>query len=220
MDNQNPQSIDSTVLKQRVSALKANELKVHEMHITYRVQHQYYDNIKSAPLSLYQPQTEKQKGRWNGQKTDFALTYLANSPKGALAEAFSYVTPKPKGERFFDIQALTPREMSRVAFTSPLKLIDVRALLPQLKLSAQDIEGDDVYHITQPLADALYLNFSKDYHGIIYSSRWSGDLLDCAAIWSHPGLAQTEQTPLEEFEYKGDDTYEILCHQLNFAFTG
>ncbi|WDD99208.1 RES family NAD+ phosphorylase [Thalassomonas actiniarum] len=213
-------NFDVKALTALVASLAPGKLKTAEMTVTYRVQQQFYDQQKSAALSLFCPENEQQKGRWNGRQQDFGLTYLANSPKGALAEAFSHVTPNPKGERFFDSRMLAPREMSKVVFTGPLTLIDVRALLPQLKLSAQDIEGDDVYHITQPLADALYLMFAKDVHGILYSSRWSGDLLDCAAIWSHPPVGQTEQTPLDDFEYQGMDSYEILCEQLNFAFTG
>ncbi|WDE12006.1 RES family NAD+ phosphorylase [Thalassomonas haliotis] len=213
-------NFDAKALTALVASLQPGQLKTAEMAITYRVQQQFYGKQKSAALSLFRPENEQQKGRWNARQQDFALTYLANSPKGAFAEAFSHVTPNPKGERFFDSRMLMPREMSRVSFVSPLTLIDVRALLPQLKLSAQDIEGDDVYHITQTLADALYLHFGQDFHGILYSSRWSGDLRDCAAIWRHPDIEISEQIPLDDFEYQGADSYEILCEQLNFAFTG
>ena len=129
MDQPKPQNKDGNKLKQQVAALQADTLKTGEMTVTYRVQQQYYDQQKSAPLSLFKPENPLQKGRWNAQEQDFGLTYLANSPKGALAEAFSHVTPDPKGERFFDSQMITPREMSQVTFAEPLMLIDVRALL-------------------------------------------------------------------------------------------
>ncbi|MGF1827162.1 RES family NAD+ phosphorylase [Vibrio splendidus] len=209
---------ESKDFKALVEQLDKNDLSVFEMNGTYRTQFIEYDGIKSAALVLYAPKNSKQKGRWNGDKISIPITYLAKTPGASLVETFSHVIPDFKSARFYEDADLEPREMSYVEFQTPLKLIGVRKLaLGEFCLSSQDIEGDEVYDTTQPLMDALYTKFGDEYDGIIYSSRWSGDELDCAAIWSHPQIVNVQQVPLVDFKHDGDDIYEIL-ERYKFIF--
>ncbi|EHY0959093.1 RES family NAD+ phosphorylase [Vibrio vulnificus] len=201
-------------LTKRIHALSTNELTIHEMNNVYRVQAIMYKGNKTKALSLYPG-----SGRWNGQ--DIAMSYVANTDKAALIEALFHADDAQdyKQERFINDKTLKPREMVEITFESPLRLINVTALLPKLRLSLQDLVGDDCYNITQTLADALYAKFGQDFNGIIYSSRWSGQQLDCAAIWSHPAINTSEQTELIEYENGSQSVYDILCDDLGFDLT-
>lgn len=207
-------------LTERVNEISADKLTIHELLTIYRVQKQMYDGKKSLPISLYAP-PEEYKGRWNGRLTDIAMTYVATTDKAALIEALFHADNAQdyKQERFFSDKTLKPREMVEITFEKPLSLINVKALLPKLCLSAQDLDGDDCYNITQTLADALYAKFGQDFDGIIYSSRWSGQQLDCAAIWSHPTIDTSTQTELIDYENGSQNVCDILCDDLGFDFT-
>ncbi len=203
-------------LTERVHALSTNDLTICEMNNVYRVQAIMYKGEKTEPLSLY-PGT----GRWNGREIKIAMSYVAITDKAALIEALFHADTAQdyKQERFFSDKTLKPREMVEITFEKPLSLINVKALLPKLRLSAQDLDGDDCYNITQTLADALYAKFGQDFDGIIYSSRWSGQQLDCAAIWSHPTIKTSTQTELIDYENGDQDVYDILCDELGFDLT-
>ncbi|EMB9229726.1 RES domain-containing protein [Vibrio harveyi] len=204
--------------KALVEKLDKKGLTIFEVDGIYRTQNIEYDGKKSAALALFSPKTSKQKGRWNGAKVTIPMTYVAMKPGSALVETFSHIIPDFKARRFYEDADLESREMSCVEFKEPLKLIGVRKLaLGKLCLSSQDIEGDEVYDTTQSLMDALYLRFGDEYNGIIFSSRWSGDELDCAALWSHPEIANKQQIPLKDFVHDENDIYEIL-DQYQFIF--
>ncbi|RWX52896.1 RES family NAD+ phosphorylase [Photobacterium chitinilyticum] len=203
-------------LTERVNKLSTNELTICEMNNVFRVQAQMYKGEKTQPLSLYPG-----NGRWNGREIEIAISYVASTDKTALIEALYHADKEQdyKQERFFSDKTLKPREMVQVTFGKPLKLIDVTALLPKLRLSLQDLTGDDCYNITQTLADAFYAKFGKDFDGIIYMSRWSGKQLDCASIWNHPSIKSSTQTPLIEYVSGDQDVYDILCDDLGFDYT-
>ncbi|TKF41409.1 RES family NAD+ phosphorylase [Vibrio lentus] len=203
-------------LTERVHALSTNDLTIGEMNNVCRVQAIMYKGKKTEALSLY-PGT----GRWNGREIEIAMSYVAITDKAALIEALFHANKAQdyKQERFFSDKTLKPREMVEITFEKPLSLINVKALLPKLRLSAQDLDGDDCYNITQTLADALYAKFGQDFDGIIYSSRWSGQQLDCAAIWSHPTIKTSTQTELIDYENGDQDVYDILCDELGFDLT-
>ncbi|BDR36795.1 MULTISPECIES: RES family NAD+ phosphorylase [Photobacterium] len=200
-------------LTERVNALFTNDLTIHEMNDVYRVQVIMYNEKKTDALTLYPG-----IGRWNGREIKIAMSYVATTDKTALIEALFHAdkTQDYKQERFVSDRTLKPREMVRVTFKKPLRLINVAALLPKLHLSQQDLIGDCCYNITQTLADAFYAKFGQDFDGIIYTSRWSGQQLDCAAIWSHSTIKSSTQTPLMKYENGSQDVYDILCDDLGF----
>ncbi|SBS63552.1 RES family NAD+ phosphorylase [Vibrio atlanticus] len=203
-------------LTERVHALSTNDLTICEMNNVYRVQAIMYKGEKTEPLSLY-PGT----GRWNGREIEIAMSYVATTDKAALIEALFHADNAQdyKQERFFSDKTLKPREMVEITFESSLRLINATALQPKLRLSLQDLVGDGCYNITQTLADALYAKFGQDFDGIIYSSRWSGQQLDCAAIWSHPTIDTSTQTELIDYENGSQNVHDILCDDLGFDFT-
>ncbi|EHH2570813.1 RES family NAD+ phosphorylase [Vibrio parahaemolyticus] len=203
-------------LTERVHALSTNNLTICEMNNVYRVQAIMYKGNKTKALSLYPG-----SGRWNGREIEIAMSYVANTDKAALIEALFHADDAQdyKQERFFSDKTLKPREMVEITFEMPLRLINVTALLPKLRLSLQDLVGDACYDITQTLADALYAKFGQDFDGIIYSSRWSGQQQDCAAIWSHPAIKTNKQTPLQDYENGSKSVYDTLCDDLGFVFT-
>ncbi|HDY8182905.1 TPA: RES family NAD+ phosphorylase [Vibrio vulnificus] len=200
----------------RIHALSTNELAICEMNNVFRVQAIMYKGEKTKALTLYPG-----SGRWNGREIKIAMSYVAKTDKAALIEALFHADKEQdyKQERFFSDKTLKPREMVEITFDKPLTLIDVTALLPKLRLSLQDLVGDDCYDITQTLADAFHAKFGQDFDGIIYTSRWSGQQLDCAAIWSHPPIKTSKQTPLHEYENGSQDVYDILCDDLGFNVT-
>ncbi|MCJ8275135.1 MAG: RES family NAD+ phosphorylase [Psychrosphaera sp.] len=209
----------ATSLAEKLTSLTFEACHTVHWPKSYRVQWQTYNGVQSAPITLFSPQSEHQKGRYNGKEQDFGISYVANSAKTALAETFYSVAPKLGGERFFEDRDLQDRELSVVWFDEPLILLDIRALLPILGMSAEKIEGDDVYEITQTLADTLYLKFANDCHGLVYSSRWSGDTMDCAAIWRLPVIAKSKQSALEDYTDDDIDTIDILTQQLYYIYT-
>ena len=89
-DHQHPNNINTQRVKEQALALETSDLQVQTMQATFRVQQQFYSNEKSKPISLFNPLTDKQKGRWNGKETVFGLTYLAKTPKGAFAESLAH----------------------------------------------------------------------------------------------------------------------------------
>ncbi len=203
-------------LTERVHALSTNDLTICEMNNVYRVQPILYKGNKTEALSLYPG-----KGRWNGREIEIAMSYVATTDKAALIEALFHADNAQdyKQERFFSDKTLKPREMVEITFESSLRLINATALQPKLRLSLQDLVGDGCYNITQTLADALYAKFGQDFDGIIYSSRWSGQQLDCAAIWRHPTIDTSTQTELIDYENGSQNVYDILCDDLGFDLT-
>ncbi|HIF9529836.1 TPA: RES family NAD+ phosphorylase [Photobacterium damselae] len=216
----NGEAYQFNALTKRMNKIPADKLTIHELLTIYRVQKQMFDGKKSMPISLYTP-PEKDKGRWNGRLTDIAMTYVAKTDKTALLEALCHADDESDFKQARDVsdKKLKPREMVKVTFEKPLRLIDVTALLPKLLLSLEDLVGDNCYAITQTLADTLYAKFGKDFDGIIYTSRWSGQPLDCAAIWSHPPIESSTQTELVKYENGDKDVYDILCDDLGFYLT-
>ncbi len=209
----------ATTLAEKLTSLSFEVCQTVHWDMIYRIQWQTYNNVKSAPITLFKPQSEHQKGRYNGRLQDFAMSYVANSAKSALAETFYSVAPNLSGEHFFEDSDLQERELSIVWFDEPLLLLDIRALLPVLGVSVEKIEGDDVYELTQTLADTLYLKFANNCHGLVYSSRWSGDTMDCAAIWRLPVVAKSVQTALKDYTDGDMDTIDILTQQLYYIYT-
>lgn len=154
-------------LTERVNDISTDKLAIHELLTIYRVQKQMYNGKKSLPISLYAPPKEC-KGRWNGRLTDIAISYVANTDKTALLEALCHADDDLdfKQERPISDEKLKPREMVKVTFEKPLRLINVTALLPKLPLSLEDLVGDKCYAITQTLADALYAKFGRTSMGL------------------------------------------------------
>ncbi|MUI55159.1 RES family NAD+ phosphorylase [Aliivibrio fischeri] len=213
---ENGEAHQLNALTKLVNALSNNDLTIGEMNNVYRVQAIMYKDKKTEALSLYPG-----AGRWNGREIEIAMSYVAITDKAALIEALFHADDAQdyKQERFFSDKTLKPREMVEITFEKSIRLINVTALLPKLRLSLQDLVGDGCYNITQTLTDALYAKFGQDFDGIIYSSRWSGQQLDCAAIWRHPTIKTSKQTELIEYENGSQDVYDILCDDLGFDLT-
>ena len=209
----------------KIASLTFENCRTVRWYKTYRIQQQSYwggkSSRKSAAIALHAPQSDEQKGRWNGKYQNFELSYVANSIKTAVAETFCTSTPSASASasaRFFEDIDLQDREIAIIWFNTPLLLLDVRALLPLLNISVEKIEGDNVDEITQKLADLLYQKFKNDCHGIVYSSRYSGNTLDCAAIWYLPKITGAKQVKLEDY-FEGDvDIIDILTNQLHFVY--
>ncbi|EKY4194612.1 RES family NAD+ phosphorylase [Vibrio harveyi] len=196
-------------LTKRIHALSTNDLTIHEMNNVFRVQSQMYNGRKSLPLSLYAP-PEEDKGRWNCSGID--MTYVATTDTIATLEALYHADSDQdfEQERFYSDKTLKAREMVRITFYKPLRLINVTALTIKLRISRSKLISKDYYTITQQLAEVLYTKFGGQFDGIIYTSQWGNDDYNCAAIWSHPDIVASSQTPLLEYESEGQDIYEIL----------
>lgn len=136
------------------------------------------------------------------------VMYLATTPHTGLKEFY-------QDAQFIGTEDLEANCMAVIQATRTIKIIDLAALAPLLKIPVDDLRGaKTVYADTQLLAEVL----SQYADGMEYLSRHTGK--PCIALWSDSVdgkgmLTSSSGTPLTAYCHNGHSAQTILKSQLN-----
>jgi hypothetical protein len=195
-------------LREKVAQIIANE-KAGNCYVTkhmaavsdfYKVQDEYYGGNGTFFNS-------KAVNRFSLKDKSKGVMYVAMTPHTALKEVF-------KDDEVIGKQDFNENCMAIIQAEREIKLFDLTALAPLLKIPVGDLMGPEtVYEDTQFLAQVL----SEFADGIEYLSRHTGK--PCIALWSgyEDGgemLKTVSVTPLCDYSHDGKSCKQILKSQL------
>ncbi len=171
----------------------------------YKVQDQYYGG-NGINFNF------KSENRFSLISKSRGVMYLATTPHTGLKEFY-------QDENFIDTEDFEQNCMAEIQAARVIRIIDLAALAPLLKIPVGDLMGPKaVYGETQLLAEVL----SPYADGMEYLSRHTGK--PCIVLWSdavdgNGMLKNTSVTPLSQYSHNGKSAQTILKSQLGIHIT-
>lgn len=166
----------------------------------YKVQDQYYGG-NGIHFNFHS------ETRFSLSSKSKGVMYLATTPHTGLKEFY-------QDAEFIDTEDLERNCMAEIQAAHTIKIIDLAALAPIMKIPVGDLMGPKaVYQDTQLLAEVL----SNYADGMEYLSRHTGK--PCIVLWSSAVdgngiLKNLSVTPLSQYNHNGRNAQKILKSQL------